>query len=423
MPEEPVVVGIDIGTYLTKVVVAKKLRDDLPPSIITWGTSLTEGMRKGVVIDEEDAAQSVNEALKEVRDVFDEEIEDVYVSIGGEHIGSVVRKEKIAVSRADTEVSPDDVQRLKDHVARHTSSRNRKQLKVVERSYFLDDTAGIHNPVGMQGIRLELEGVLIEGDESAIQSLDKVFEKSQLQVLDKQIGILMASEAVLSKKQKELGVVVVDIGASTTSIVVYEERTIIHLAVIAIGASHITNDLAIGLKTSVDIAEHVKIKYGYASPEYIPEKRQNKRIQLSEFSSEETSSFPIEFVSEVIEARMQEIFKFVNEELASVEREGLLPAGVVLTGGGANTRGITSLAKEELDIPAKVGEPEGIEGDSAEVKNPAFAVTIGLVLYGMSHEYTPQEDQAFAQSGKKIPQVLKSVISGVKNWFQKLFPE
>ncbi|MFB6225422.1 MAG: cell division protein FtsA [Candidatus Paceibacteria bacterium] len=422
MPEEPMVVGIDIGTYLTKVVVAKKIREDLPPSVVTWGTSLTEGMRKGAVIDEDDVAQSVNQALKEVKDVFDEEIEEVYVSIGGSHLGSIVRKEKIAVSRADTEVSPDDVERLKDHVSRHTSSRNRELLKVVERSYFLDDTAGIHDPVGMHGIRLELEGVLIEGNESAIRSHDNVFEKTQLQVLDRQIGILMAGEAVLSKKQKELGVVVVDIGAATTSIVVYEERTIIHLAVISIGAAHITNDLAIGLKTSIDIAEHVKIKYGYASPEYIPDNRTN-RVQLSEFSSEETASFPIEFVSEVIEARMQEIFQFVNQELANVEREGLLPPGAVLTSGGANTRGITALAKDELDIPAKVGEPGGIEGDASEVKNPAFATTIGLILYGMSHEDMPQKRRSFGQHRPKLPQFLGKMTSGIKEWFQKLFPE
>jgi cell division protein FtsA len=425
MAGEPMVTGVDIGTYLTKVVVLKQQRDDIPPSVIALGTSFTEGMRKGVVIDEEDVAQSITRAVHEAQDMLDEPIEEAYVSFGGSHISAHTRREKIAVSRADGEVSPDDVQRLKEHVSRHKSSMNKNILDVKEKSYMLDDTSDIHDPVGMHGIRLELEGLLIEGDESALKTHQNALEKSGLSVAEKHVSVFATAEAVLTKKQRELGVVLVDIGASTTSLVVYEERTVIHLAVIPIGASHITNDLAIGLKTSIEIAERVKIKYGYVSPDHIPSSATN-RIQLSEFNQEETASFPIEFVAEVIEARVQEIFQFVNQELAGVEREGLLPAGAVLTGGGANIRDIVPLAKSELDLPAQVGQPTKLEGNLAEVQDPLFATCVGLAQYGMLHEGPPR-----GNGGPSWWENVLSPLSGLmggsgkrlKGWFDNIFPE
>lgn len=415
------VTGVDIGTYLTKVIVLKQLRDDIPPSVVAWGTSFTEGMRKGAVVDEVDVARSISRAIEDARYMLDEPIEEVYIGFGGSHISSFAKREKIAVSKADGEVSPDDVLRLKEHVARHTSSRNRELITVLEQRYTLDETGGIPDPVGMHGIRLELEGLLIEGDEAAVKSQYHAVEQANLKVADSHLGVLAAADAVLTKKQRELGVVLVDIGASTTSVVVYEERTVIHLAVIPIGAAHITNDLAIGMKTSIDIAEMVKVKYGYGSPDYIPEGA-TQRVSLSEFSKDESASFSVKFIAEVIEARIQEIFEFVNGELARVEREELLPAGAVLTGGGANIRNIVTLAKSELNLPADVGYPTDLEGDIADISDPLFATCAGLVKYGMNQEHEHEPLRSSFMSGPVIGSV-GSVWKSLKRWLQTLFPE
>ncbi|MEY3470744.1 MAG: hypothetical protein RLZZ223_94 [Candidatus Parcubacteria bacterium] len=418
MTKSEIIVGIDVGTSLTKIAVGKYLRDDKTPSIIALGIAPSEGVKRGVVTDIQDATKSIGIALETASKMIEDDIKEVYVSLNGSHINSIPTSGKAAVSRADGEVTSDDVARVIANSNPGPSSPNKDIIDIIPKTYILDEETGIKNPEGMNGIRLELEAIIVEGTSSCIKNLEKCIHNLGLSINSEEIGIISASNSVLTKKQKDLGVAVIDMGAGTTSVAVYEEGHLIHIVVIPIGANHITNDLAIGLRTSIEVAEKVKLKYGIALEKSLGEDAKLK-IDLSKINSEEVGVFPLSYVASIIEARLKEIFGLVKQELKNIERDGLLPAGIVLVGGGANLKMILELAKQELKLPTKIGIPQGVEGSIADVDNPIYANLVGLVKGGFEHT---DDFNIHSHSGQKN-KVASKVTNPFKSLLKLVFPD
>jgi cell division protein FtsA len=384
MQKNEIIVGLDVGTYFTKIAIGKRLREDKTPSIIALGVAPSEGVRRGVVIDIQDATNSIKESLDYSSKMIEEDIKDIIISLNGANIKSHLSIGKVAVSRADGEVTEEDVNRVINNSNTGPSGQNKEVIDIIPKTYILDEETGIKNPIGMNGIRLEVEALIVEDTSSSMKNLEKCIHNLGLRIDSQEIGIVASANSVLTKKQKDLGVAVIDIGAGTTSIAVYEEGHIIYLGVIPIGSNHITNDLAIGLRTSIEVAEKVKLKYGVALEKALGENAKLK-IDLNKIDSEEEGVFPVSYVASIIEARSKEIFELITKELKKIERDGLLPAGVVLVGGGANLKAISDLAKYELKLPVKIGTPQGVEGSIADVDNPIYANLVGLIKGGFEH--------------------------------------
>ncbi|MEY2986267.1 MAG: hypothetical protein RJB24_496 [Candidatus Parcubacteria bacterium] len=419
MPKNEIIVGLDIGTSFTKMAIGKRLREDKTPSIIALGVAPTEGVRRGVVIDIQDVTRSINEALDIASKMIEEDIKSVYISINGAYIKSHLTSGKIAISRGDGEVTEEDKDRVMVNANPGPSGQNKEVIGVIPKTYTLDEETGIKNPVGMNGIRLEVEALIIENNSSSMKNLEKCIHNLGLIIEDQEIGIIAAAQSVLTKKQKDLGVAVIDMGAGTTSIAVYEEGHLIHIGVIPIGANHITNDLAIGLRTSIEVAEKVKLKYGVALEKSLGDTAKLK-IDLAKIDSEEEGIFPIPYIASIIEARLKEIFELVTQDLKKIDRDGLLPAGAVLVGGGANLKSISDLAKQELKLPIKIGSPQGVEGSIADVDNPIYANLVGLIKSEFEHIEDSPEPRDISNV---IKQGSSKIFNPIKGLLQRIFPD
>ncbi len=322
------------------------------------------------------------------------------------------------MSKSDGEIREEDVERVIEAAQAVATPPNYEILHVIPRSFTVDNQKGIKDPIGMTGIRLEVDAQIIQGLTSQIKNLTKCIYRTGIDIDDLVVGVLASSESVLTKKQKDLGVAILNIGGSTTSLLVFEEGDVLHSAILPVGASHITNDIAIGLRTSIDLAEKIKVEYGSALPGEI-----NKReeINLGEIDSREEGIVSQKHVAEIIEARCEEIFKMADKELQQIDRSGLLPAGVVLTGGGSKLTGLIEVAKKEFKLPAALGYPLDLGTTPVDKVNDLnFSTAIGLLYWGValnSHD---------SRNSRKINIPKFSSVSDttdkMKKWFKTLIP-
>jgi cell division protein FtsA len=325
----------------------------------------------------------------------------------------------IAVGRADGEVTEEDVERAMAEVeARVMLPANREVLHVIPKSYRLDDQKDIKDPIGMRGVRLEAEAFVVGTTTGQMKGVARIFEHAGMAPDFYAVEPIAAAEAVLSAKEKELGVVLVNIGGSMTSVVIFEEGELVHLSVLPVGGSHITNDVAIGLRISVEAAEEVKIRYGSALPREVGKKED---IDLSSVDSHETEFVSRHHVSEIIEARLDELLHLVNDELKKAGKEGLLPAGAVLTGGGALLPGAVDLAKDILRLPSHIGYPKPQGGLLDQVDGPDFATALGLVLLSRDRS---RSGGGFLESRaeRAVPEWLKQAGKRTKEWLKRFLP-
>lgn len=381
MQKSHITVGLDIGT--TKVTVCAGNVQEGIINIIGVGHAPNNGVRKGMVSDIEETVSAITAALEEAERMCGSPITDAFVGISNPQVTCTVSKGVIAISRADGEITETDVQRVIEAARAIALPPNYQIIDVIPSSFTIDGQTGIKDPIGMSGIRLEVEAHVIGASISTTKTLTKCIEQSGLAVADLTFSPLASSYAILNKKQKEAGVALVDIGASTTSVTIYEECDLLHAAILNIGSLHITNDIAIGLRTSLEIAEKIKIKYGSASPSKIKE---TEMIDLKDFDASEEEKISKRYLAEIIEARMSEIFSMVRKELKKVGKDGMLPAGVVFTGGGSKIQGLLEAAKEELRLPAQIGYPHmEISGMIDKLDNPMYSTSVGLMLWGMNH--------------------------------------
>jgi cell division protein FtsA len=414
MAKETIITGLDVGSCFIRTIVAKIGADQTKPQIIGVGQVPSFGLRRGVVVDIEETIKNISQSIQEAERSSGLSIERVTVSLSGNHIAPRVSKGVIAVSRADGEISREDVERAINAASAISLSPNREILHIIPRSFLVDNQGGIKDPVGMSGVRLEVDALIIEGTTPFIKNLTKCISEAGLEIEELVLAPLAASRAALSKRQKELGVLVLDLGGGTAGLTVFEEGDIIHSCVLPIGSSHITNDIAIGLRSAIDLAEKVKLEYGSA---LISEINKKDVIDLSKLGLEEKGVIPRAQVVEIIEARLSEILDLTNKELKKIDRQGLLPAGVVLLGGGAKMPGLVDLTKEALRLPVQVGFPLELEGIIDEVEDPAFATALGLVFWSM--------DNRVKTGGRTIslPEFsVGSTIGKMKSWFRGFLP-
>lgn len=405
-------VGIDLGSSMVRILVAQLDPEQDTPTILGVGTSPMGGMQKGVITDVEEGVAAVGRALDVAERISGVPVERGYVSVNGSHISSQNSRGVIAVSRADGEITADDVARVINAAQAISLPNNREILHVLPQNFIVDGQEYIYDPVGMTGVRLEVETHIIEGSAPFIKNLTKVVNQAGVHIEDFVFAPLSAAAAVLEKRQKELGVVLVDLGAGTTSLVVYEENRLLHTAVLPLGSSHITNDIAIGLRTSIDIAETIKVEHGTAQP---GEVKQHDTIVI-EGGEEEQESVSRKEVANIITARLEEIFQFVDRELKRINRSGLLPAGVVLTGGGCRMPGVIDLAKQKLRLPVRVGKPQRVPGISEQIDDPAFAVAMGLVMWAIEQDRRPATRHSL-----RLPDIGNTVHT-VKGWLKTFLP-
>ena len=411
MAKSRIVASLDIGSSKIRTVVGI-LEDNSPvPNVIGVGIAPSTGLRKGAVIDVEETINSISASLEDAERMAGEPINHVFLGIGGNHIESINSKGVIAVSHSQNEISEDDVDRVLEAAQAVTIPSNRRILRIIPKTFTVDEQKGIKYPVGMTGIRLEVETHIVTGFEPVIKNIEKCVLQSGVDIDDIIPACLAASEAVLSKRQKELGTVVVDIGCGGTSVSVFEDGATLHTAMIPVGGENVTNDLAIGIRTSIDTAEKVKIEYGSVIPEDVNDR---ETIDLSLISKIDTHLVSKKHVVEIIQARYHEIFVLVKEELAKIHRDGMLPAGVVLTGAGAKMSGVIDLARETLNLPAQIGFPTNYDGVVDKIADPAYATAIGLLLWGSRFE-------GRHHAGLKNIN-LKKGLSGIKKWFKNLVP-
>lgn len=417
MAKEQYIVGLDIGTQNIRAVQAKFDAASGQVAIVGASSVPALGMRKGVIVDIEEAVSSISGALEKVERMTGVPVTSASVSVGGSHIQCLESKGVIAVSKADGEITDSDILRVIDASQAISIPPNREVLHVIPKSFTLDGQTGIKDPLGMTGIRLEVETIIVHGGIPFIKNLNKAVMQAGLEIEDLVLAPLAASQAVLTRRQRELGVVVIDLGAGTTSIAVYEENNLLHTAVLPVGSMHITNDIAIGLRCSIDTAEKVKQDYGSALSEGVDK---HQEIDLSKIDAEETETVQRLEVVEIIEARLEEIFEYVTRELKSISRDGKLPAGVVLTGGGSNLPGISEFAKKELRLPSSLGSLQNVQTIIDKVEDPSFATVVGLVLWG--DKLSGDRGNSGVFSGR-VGQLLENEnMLKLKKWFKSFLP-
>lgn len=419
MPKEQYIVGLDVGTDSIRVVQGK-LEETGRINIIGAASVPANGLRKGVIVDIDEAVSSISAVLEKVERMTGVPVAHANVSVGGNHISCMDSKGVIAVSRADGEISENDVIRVIDASQAVSIPPNREVIHVIPKTFTLDGQSGIKDPIGMTGIRLEVETIIIHGALPFLKNLNKAITQAGLEVDQLVLSPLAAAQSVLNKRQKELGVALIDLGAGTTSVAVYEENNLIHTAIIPIGSMHITNDIAIGLRCTIDTAEKVKTLYGHASPAFVDKLAE---VDMSKIDPEEETRVSQHMVAEIIEARLEEIFDRVTAELKRIDRDGKLPAGIVLTGGGAALPGTVEFAKHYLRLPVSIGVPSETDTIIDQVVDPSFATVVGLSLWGSTFSSSGFSDFSFAKPFRALGGLIEnqSVVK-LKKWFKAIMP-
>lgn len=417
---EEIYTGLDIGSHAVRIAVGKIVpsEDGKDQVHIIGAVEVpSAGISKGSISGLEDAVASVSKALEQAERITGLPLNTAWVSIGGNHIISQESRGVIGVARADTEIRDEDVERAIEAARTVATPTNYEIIHVIPKNFVVDGQRGVKDPVGMNGIRLEVDALIIQGLSSQIKNLTKTVYRTGLDIEDLVFAILATAEAVVTSRQKELGVCVVNIGASTTSLVVFEEGDVLHTAVLPIGGDHVTSDIAIGLRISIDLAEQVKLRYATCSAEEIPK---NEKVDLADVGAMQSEVIERRFISEITEARAQEIFEHVNRELGSIDRSGMLPAGIILTGGGARLTGMLECAKNELALPASIGTPIGVSSVIDRTGDPGMSTAIGLVLWGKNI----RGGASSGGIGKMFSKFkgLDGVTSGLKKIFRSIKP-
>jgi cell division protein FtsA len=420
MSRKDIIVGVDVGSSTVRTVIAEIISQEEKPRIIGVGASSSSGVRKGIIVDLEETVRSINASLEQAERTAGVNVSEAIISVGGNHISSQNSKGVIAVGRADGEVTHDDIERVINAAQAISIPANKEIIHIIPKDYSLDDQKNIKDPLGMNGVRLEVEAMIIEGATPFIRNLHKCFEQAGINVISFVLAPLAAARACLSKRQKELGVVLVDIGGGTTSIAVFEESDLLHTAIIPIGGNHITNDIAIGLRTSIDVAERVKLEFGNAMPKEISKKED---IDLSQIDPNEEGIVSRYHVTEIIEARLEEIFTLVNKELKKIGKDRLLPAGAVITGGTAKLPGVVDLAKNVLGLPAQTGFPVPLGGLVDKVDEPSFVTPVGLVIWGTEDlQFLGKSGSMKNRLASGISENIGETAASVKKWIGKFLP-
>lgn len=379
----PCFVGLDIGTANVRCVIGTMNETDEVPSILGVGEVPSRGMRKGVIVHPDDVAACVNEAVHQAERLAGIQVHGVTVSVNGSHISSEASRGVVAINSTQHPITAADRDRVEEAATVIRLPVNREIIQVFAKNYRIDGQDGIKDPVGMQGVRLEVDTQIVTGSTPNLRNVELVLEKCNLVLHNRIVPSVAAVEACLERQQKESGTAVVDIGAGTTSIAVIEEGEIQYVGVIPVGGQHITNDLAIGLRTDLDIAEQVKVAHASLLPRKGHDPKQAAVVQ-----GRQTHYFSHEEISMIVGARVEEMMELIDKELKRIQRSRKLPGGVVFCGGTAKLPGLVETARDVLNLPVKRATPQQLGGLSDQLEGPAYAAVCGLMLLDML--LTPQ---------------------------------
>ncbi len=370
-------VGLDIGTDKVRCVIGMfDPSGNNIPSIIGHGSAKNRGMRRGSVIHADEVAEAVIKALTEAERISGIQIKNATVNVNGSHVEGINSQGVIAISAADREITPDDRLRVEEAATIVNLPQNREIIQFFAKNYSLDGQKNIKDPVGMHGIRLEVDAHMVTASTPNLKNLDMVLEKADVTVNHHTVSSLAAAEAVLSRDQKEAGTMLLDIGSGTTNLIVLEDGEVQHIAIIPIGGQHLTNDLAIGLKTDLQIAEKVKLDHADLRPNVKkPTINLNINGQIEKFDSGE--------ITMIIEARVDELMDFVEKELQKIKKVRKLPGGVVLTGGSSKLPGLVEFTRNRLQLSTRMAKLENIGGLVDSVEDQSYTVVVGLMLLDM----------------------------------------
>ncbi|MEW6410531.1 MAG: cell division protein FtsA [Nitrospirota bacterium] len=402
------VVGLDIGTTKVCAIVGEIRNESI--DIIGIGSHPSRGLKKGVVVNIEGTVDSIRRAVEEAELMSGEDIRSVYVGIAGGHIKGFNSRGVIAIK--DKEIKESDIKRVIDAAAAVSIPVDREILHVLPREYIIDEQEGIKEPLGMSGVRFEAEVHIVTGAVTLVQNLIRSCQKAGLDVMDIVLQPLASGEAVLSNEEKELGVVVIDLGGGTTDIAIFLEGGIWHTGVLAVGGNNFTNDIAIGLRTPSIEAEKIKKKYGCAYTELV---REDETIEVPGVGGRLPRILQRRNLSEIIQPRAEEIFELVMREIKRTGYEDMIASGAVITGGTAIMEGIPEVAEQVLDLPVRRGIPANIGGLVDVVSNPMYATGVGLVFYGAGEA---KESMRKRFSGDNI---FGRVLGRMREWFEGFF--
>ncbi|HSH55455.1 MAG TPA: cell division protein FtsA [Candidatus Limnocylindrales bacterium] len=369
-------IGLDIGTSAVRCVVGMfDSADANRPSIIGYGSAPNVGTRKGAVVHVDDVTEAIVKAVTEAERISGTQINRATVNVNGSHVEGMDSKGVIAISSNNREITHDDRMRVEEAATVIKMPPNREIVQFFAKNYSLDGQRNIKDPVGMHGVRLEVDAHIVTVATPNLRNLDIALEKAQITPTHHTVSSLASAEAVLGRQQKEAGTVVLDIGAGTTNLIVLEDGEVQHIAVLPIGGMHITNDLAIGLKTDLEIAEEVKLRHAtLGTPK--------KTVAAGRYSDQDFH-FKMDDVCLITEARVEELFEYVDKELIKIRRSRKLPGGVVITGGTAKLPGLAEFAKVQLELPARIGRLQGVSGLADTVDDPSYFTVIGLMMLDM----------------------------------------
>jgi len=410
------IVSLDIGTSKVRVMIGEVNNGAI--NIIGVGQAHSEGMKKGAIVDIDQTVHAIREAVDHAERMVEVAIDEVYVGVTGNHIELFETQGVVAVSSEDREIREEDIDRVIQAAKVVAIPPDREIIEVVPLEFVVDGLRGIKDPRGMIGVRLEMEGMIVTGSKTVIHNIVRCVERANLRVAGIFLQPLAASQAALTKDDKNLGVVLVDIGAGSTNVAVFEQGHLVASSSIAVGGDHISNDIALGLRTHTDVAEKIKIKHGCA---LIDEASEEEKCKVTRIGSEVEKQFTQVDLASIIEPRAAEIFNLVEEE---IHRLGFtsndIAGGYVLTGGTVSMPGMLELAKEELNAPVRVAVPDYIG-----VRDPAYTTGVGLIQYalnrGFSRKVRPGLQNA-KNSNRPATPVKKdsgSIVEKVKNWFSE----
>ncbi|MCL4458333.1 MAG: cell division protein FtsA [Chloroflexi bacterium] len=424
MSKGKTIVGIDAGTTKVSTLIGE-VGADGSIHVIGVGICPSRGLRKGVVVNIDETVESIGMSVEKAERVSGYKIVSAYVGIAGGHIASLNNRGVVAVSHPDRSITQEDVQRAIEAARVINVPSNREIIHTIPRHFIVDGQEGVKNPIGMIGYRLDVETHIVTGAVTAIQNLTKCVHKLGIDIDEIVLEPLASSEAVLTDEEREMGVVMADIGGGTTELAIFIDGSAWHTAIIPVGGNHISNDIAVGLRTPLAMADDLKIKWGHALSTNINE---NDRIEITTFGRAQKEEVPRSALCEVIEARLQEIFALIEAEIKRSGYDGLLPAGLVLTGGTSELPGIAELARDMLQLPVRIGTPSGIHGLIDSLTSAAYSTSVGLLLWGARFGDEPSAVRSFGHSrGTAIKQMSRikegvSVYGRVKNWFKAFLP-
>ncbi len=401
------IVGIDVGT--TKICTLIAQVNELEEiRIVGAGIVPAKGIRKGVVVSVNEATNAIAESLRLAEQSSGYQIASAYIGLAGAHISALNSRGTIAINNGRKSIKPGDINRVLEAARAVSLPDNREILHIIARNFTVDGDDGVKDPVGMYAQKLEVEAHIVTGATSSVNNLLQCVQNNHVEVDALVLEPLASGEAVLSDVEREMGVVLADIGGGTTDIAIFIEGSIWHTVVLPTGGQQITNDIAVGLRAPFETAESLKIRFGHANPAKIAEDETLEFVSFGEGARQNVSRH---FLAEIIQARVEEIFELIQQEIKRSGYDGLLPAGVVLCGGSANLPGIKTLGQEIFDLPVRVGAPRNLRGLIDNLDEPAFATSVGLLEWGKHHQ--PKSSLKQKQSGRlKAPAWLKAFLPG-----------